>query len=149
MLITSTLLAAAAVALAAGGLALNTAHVPTPQDEASRIEIAATRTANFNGTTYDQGAGFAPGGIGMPAAAVVNQTAVVGTGTYAWVLEESADGATWTAAGAAVAGPTTARAFSVPGFVSQRYVRVRLTVGGTSPSVTYEAWLNANVSMAG
>ena len=127
--------------------------IPTPQDESLRLEASATRTANFNGTALDQGAGFKPGGVGMPAAAVVNVTAADRANsdeTYAFVLEESSDNSTFTGCGPSVSvdvsgTAATIGAVSVPGFVSQRYVRCRLTVGGTTPSITYEAWLNPNL----
>ena len=70
-----------------------------------RLESSATKTATFNGTSFDQGSGFAPGGIGMPVAAVVNVSALDtadGNETYSAQLEESSDNSTFTAAGPAV-----------------------------------------------
>jgi hypothetical protein len=55
---------------------MNKNFVPTPQDEEGRLESAITKTADYAGTTKDMGNGFAPGGVGMPAAAVVNVTAL-------------------------------------------------------------------------
>lgn len=133
---------------------MNKNFIPTPQDESMRLESSATKTANFDGTAFDQGAGFAPGGIGMPVAAVINVTAADRANsdeTYTFQLEESADNVTFTACGPSVSvdvsgAAATTGAISVPGFVSQRYVRCKLTVAGTTPSVTYEAWLNPNVN---
>jgi hypothetical protein len=90
-------------------------------------------------------------------AAVINPTAIdraQSDETYTFVLQESADNITFTDCGPAVSvdvagAAATIVAYTVPGFVSQRYVRCKLTVGGTTPSITYEAWLNANVSMRG
>ena len=118
-----------------------------------RLEEVMTKTANFAGTAYDQGIRFAPGGIGMPAAAVVNVTAANRSGgneTYGFTLQESDDGTTWNACGATasidVAGTTaTLGAISVSGFISKRYVRVSLAATGATASITYEAWLNTNV----
>ena len=131
---------------------MNKNFIPVPQDEGLRMEASITKTANFAGTTFDQGLGFAPGGVGMPVAAVVNATACVRNDsdeTYTFVLEESADNVTFAACGPAVAvdvagAVATLGAISVPGFVSKRYVRVGLTVAGTTPSITYDAWLNCS-----
>jgi len=131
---------------------MNKNFIPTPQDEAMRLEASITKTANFAGTAFDQGIGFAPGGVGMPAVAVVNVTAADRASTdetYSFVLQESNDNASWNDCGAAqtvdVAGSAaTLGAISVAGMISKRYVRVGLTVGGTTPSITYEAWLNTN-----
>lgn len=133
--------------------ALNKNFIPTPQDEDLRIEASITKTATFNGTSKDMGSGFAPGGIGMPVGAVVNVTACDRTSsdeTYTFQLMESADNATFTAAGPAVAvdvsGATvTLGAICVPGFLSQRYHRLTCTIAGTTPSITYEAWDNYNI----
>lgn len=137
----------AVLAILLGGLSLNTSFIPTPQDEALRLESSITKTATFNGTSFDQGSGFAPGGIGMAVAAVVNVSAIdstTGDETYSAQLEESSDNATFTAAGPSVSLTATG-AKSVPGFISKRYNRVKLTLAGTTPSITYEAWLNPNV----
>lgn len=126
---------------------LVTSYIPQPLDESLRLESSANKTANFNGTAFDQTAGFQPGGVGMPMAAVLNVTAIdFGNAdeTYSFVLEESDDNVTFVATGPAVAFTATGYK-SVPGFVSKRYVRCRLAVGGTTPSITYEAWLSPNV----
>jgi hypothetical protein len=61
--------------------------------------------------------------------------------TYSFTLQESADNSTYTAAGAAAAVTATGAAV-VKGRVKQRYVRLALTTGGTTPSITFKAWLN-------
>ena len=84
----------------------------------------------------------------MPVAGVVNVTALdlASTNeTYSAQLEESSDNSTFTAAGPAVSITATG-VKSVPGFLSKRYNRIKLTLGGTTPSITYEAWLNPNVA---
>lgn len=132
---------------------MNKNFIPTPQDESLRMEALATKTAAFNGTSQDGGANFAPGGIGMPACAVVNVTACDRANsdeTYTFVLQESADDVTYADAGPPVAVDVAAAAatlgvISVPGFISKRYRRLKLTPTGTTPSITYEAHFNPNV----
>lgn len=143
VLIAVSLIAIAFVVVAAKA-GLNTAFVPTPQDESSRLEAAITKTADFDGTAYDHGSGFTPGGIGMPVAAVTKITALDATDTnetYKFVLQESADNVTYTDAGPIIT-VTAVGIVSIPGFISQRYNRLKLDVGGTTPSITYESWLN-------
>lgn len=118
--------------------------VPTPQDSRLLLQNTVTKTANFSSTAIDLGQGYAPGGPGQRMAAVIAVvTRDVGdeNETYSFTLQESDDNATFTPCGAAVAissnGVTLAR-----GVVAKRYVRLVLTVGGTTPSITYKAWLN-------
>lgn len=124
---------------------MNTSHIPGPYDAEMLLEDAAgvTKTATYDGAEKDLGDGYAPGGVGQPIAAVIQATALDLTTedeTYSLQLEESADGDTWTACGLAVSVTATG-AVSVPGFVSERYVRVKATLAGTSPSITYKAHL--------
>lgn len=68
----------------------------------------------------------------------VHATASSGTPTLNCSLEESADGATWTAltgsSTAQLAGAGNAVAFAVP---AKNFVRVTSVVAGTTPNVTY------------
>ena len=118
--------------------------VPTPQDSSLLMQDTTTKTANYQTPGFDLGSGFAPGGLGQPVAAVVNVTALdlsSGNETYALTLEESADNATFTAAGA-TQSITAAGAVGVRGWLTKRYARLSLVVGGTTPSITFKAWLN-------
>ena len=118
--------------------------IPTPQDTALLMQDTTTKTANFNTAGLDLGSGFAPGGLGQPVAAVVHVTALdvsSGNETYALTLEESSDNATFTAAGAAQSITATGAA-AVRGWLTKRYARLSLVVGGTTPSITFKAWLN-------
>src|SRR3954471_23949488 len=118
--------------------------LPTPQDTALLMQDTTTKTANFNTAGLDLGSGFAPGGLGKPVAAVVDVTALdtsSGNETYSFTLEESNDNASFTATGAAQAVTTTG-AVAVRGRLTKRYARLALVVGGTTPAVTYKAWLN-------
>ena len=118
--------------------------IPTPQDTRLLLQDTTTKTASYNTPGLDLGSGFAPGGLGQPVAAVVNATALdlsSGNETYALTLEESADNVTFTTAGAATA-VTAAGAVAVRGWLTKRYVRLSLAVAGTTPSITFKAWLN-------
>jgi hypothetical protein len=125
------------------GLRLNTSSIPGPYDAELLLEVAAgvTKVATYNGATLDLGSGYAPGGIGQPAAACLMVTDLETTDSsndYQAVLQESANGTDFTDAGptisvAAIGG------ISIPGFVSKRYVRVKLTIAGDTPSITYAA----------
>jgi hypothetical protein len=144
---TTLILAIVIVALVSSGLGLNTGFVPTPQDTQMQMESAITKTADFVGTSKDLGSGFAPGGIGMPVAAVVQVTAfdhTTGDETYTLVLRESDDDSTYTDAGPIIS-VTGVSNLSVPGFISKRYSRLTLHAAGTTPSITYSAWLNPNL----
>ena len=118
--------------------------LPTPQDSALLMQDTTTKTAANQTPRLNLGSGFAPGGLGKPAAAIVHVTALdlaSADETYAFTLEESADNVTFTAAGASTA-VTAAGAAAVRGWLTKRYVRLSLAVGGTTPSVTFKAWLN-------
>jgi hypothetical protein len=118
--------------------------LPTPQDTALLMQDTTTKTANFNTPGLDLGGGFAPGGLGKPVAAILNATALdTGSGneTYSLTLEESSDNSTFTAAGAAQAVAAIG-AVAVRGWLTKRYARLALVVGGTTPSITFKAWLN-------
>ena len=118
--------------------------IPTPQDTRLLIQDTTTKTAAFNTPGLDLGAGFAPGGLGLPVGAVLQVTAsdlVDGNESYTFVLQESSDNVTFFAASPAVIA-TAVGVYPVRGRVSRRYVRLALTVAGTTPSVTFKAWLN-------
>lgn len=146
--------------------------IPTPQDNALQIEgqplnaTSATITATGRGASYDfdqlgsgttndtgatsgiAGAGYAPGGLGRPMAIVINIDAVY-TGssneTYTAQFVESADGITWVAAGAAVQLTAAVGVQVIKGFSTLRYAAIQWTLTGTTPSITYDAWLNPNI----
>ena len=118
--------------------------LPTPQDASLLMQDTTTKTANYSTPGLDLGSGFAPGGLGQPVAAVVNVTArdgASGNETYTLTLEESPDNVTFTAAGATVTISATGAA-AIRGWLTKRYARLTLAVGGTTPSLTFKAWLN-------
>jgi hypothetical protein len=118
--------------------------LPTPQDASLLMQDTTTKTANYQTTALDLGSGFAPGGLGTPAAAVANVTALdtsSGNESYTLTLEESADNVSFSPAGAAQA-VSAVGAVAVRGWLTKRYARLSLAVAGTTPSITFKAWLN-------
>ena len=118
--------------------------IPTPQDTQLLLQDTVTKTASFTSAGKDLGSGYAPGGLGQPVAAVVQVTALDtadGNETYVFALHESEDNVSYRAAGASVQA-FAAGTVVVKAHVSLRYVRLVMTAGGTTPSVTYKAWLN-------
>jgi hypothetical protein len=125
---------------------MDTTFIPGPQDSKLQMDTATTIAATGPGGVLDNGLNYGPGTIGQPICAVVNPTALKTSATnetYSAVLQESSDNATWTACGPAVSFTGVVNG-SVPGFLSKRYVRLFWTLGGTSPTLTYSAWLNPN-----
>ena len=135
------------------GLALclaASAFIPGPPDASLVLQAAVTKTASFNSAWLDMGRGFAPGGLGMPVAGVVNATAMDLTAneTYVFHLEETdpdangdPDATKIRIIGAALA--VTAIGLHVTkGFVTTRFVRLALVAAGTTPSITYTGQLN-------
>lgn len=130
---------------------MNKYFIQGPMDEAGRIETALTKTATFVGTTLVYpNASFSPGGIGLPMAAFVEPSAVDiadGNEAYAFKLQESTDGGTtWQDTGPSVSVDVTSAAtklkpLAVPGFISYGTLRVTCTISGTTPSITYDAWV--------
>ena len=118
---------------------------PTPQDEALRITQPVTVTATAAVGLIDQGAAFGPvAPVGEPMAVTMNIPALktsAGTETYAVKAQWSDDGVAWTDSTASI--PLTAagaRAFGI--FVGHRFHQLVVTLGGTAPSITFEAFLN-------
>ena len=118
--------------------------IPTPQDSQLLLQDTTTKTAAYNTPSLDLGAGFAPGGAGTPVVAVVQVTTLDttdGNENYSFTLQESSDNVSFGAAGgvtpvAAVGG------HAVRGWATKRYVRLALTVSGTTPSITFKSYLN-------
>ena len=118
--------------------------IPTPQDNQLLLQDTTTRTASYSTPAVDLGPGFSPGGLGRPAAAVLHATAVDtadGNETYSVVLQDSNDNVSFFAAGAAVS-VGAAGAHAIRGWITRRYARIALTMAGTTPSITFKAWLN-------
>lgn len=121
-----------------------TTIIPTPQDKRLLLQDTVTKTASFDSPGLDLGAGFAAGTPGRRVTglvAVVSRDTASGNEAYAFTLQESADNVTFAACG--VPTPVEDRGVAVVrGVARQRYVRLALVATGTTPSITYKAWLN-------
>ena len=118
--------------------------IPTPQDTRLLLQDTTTKTAAYNTPGLDLGAGFAPGGLGLAAGVVVQATAIDvadGNETYTFTVQESNDNVSFAAASAGVGVPAVG-SHAVRCRISKRYVRLALVVTGTTPSITFKAWLN-------
>lgn len=122
--------------------------IPTPQDTLLRVNASAVITTTTASANYDLGSGFAPGGAGLPFAFVANCTVVDradNNETYVFQGEESDNGSSgWTACTVS-RSVTVAGAYSVIGFANRRFLRLTRTLGGTTPSLTSEVFVNFNV----
>lgn len=108
-----------------------------------------TASANGNGLDITAGVGgFNPGEGGAPIQAAIPILSIdhtTGDETYAFKLQDSPDNATWTDISATrlasdYSGPNATGAGGtvyVGGFVRQQYVRIVLTLGGTTPILNH------------
>lgn len=119
--------------------------IVTPVDTQARLLTGAQKTATYNGTAVDLGDGFAPSHGGLPVQTSFNVTerdATTGNETYTAVLEDSADNSSFAAIGPTVT-ISAVGSVKLHGKVARRYVRVTLTLGGTTPIITYgDAYLS-------
>src|SRR5688572_17475086 len=109
--------------------------IPTPQDAGLLLQEATTKTANYQTPGRDLGSLFAPGGLGIPVAAVVHVPSLdlsSANETYAFTLEGSDNNSSFAPIGLATA-VTAPGTVAVRGWLTQRYVRLSLVVGGTTP----------------
>ncbi|MFI1001992.1 hypothetical protein ACIP10_15360 [Streptomyces galbus] len=104
-----------------------------------QADVALQSVARAAGT-YTSGP-VAAAGAAADVLLAVHCTAAIGTTpTLDASLEESADGASWTAVPGSAIGQLTAAGNRVAyAAVTKNYVRVTSTVAGTTPSVTYRA----------
>ncbi len=118
--------------------------IPTPQDKQLLMQDTVSKTGNYNTPGLDLGPGFAPGGVGQPVSAVVQVSAVdfgSGNESYSFILQDSPDNINFTSISPSMS-PLAIGALAVSGLLRQRYARLMMTMGGTTPSITYKAWLN-------
>lgn len=139
-----TLISVLAVLVIIIRLGITDPTIPTPPDEELLLQDTVTKTADFDGAALDLGEGFAPNMGGMPFQATIDVTTrdfTTGDETYVFNLQESdASGS-----GFATIGTVTVTSLGVKivkGFVSKRYVRLSIDVGGTTPSMTYKSYLS-------
>lgn len=91
--------------------------------------------------TYVSGAAAASG-LAAVAVLTIHASATSGTPTLDASLEQSPDGASWSAvAGSSITQLTAAGNRVATAAIVQNYVRVTSAVAGTTPSVTYSAAL--------
>lgn len=104
-------------------------------------DVALPSAARGSGTFT--GGPSAAAGTATSVLLTVHCTAASGTTpTLDVSLEESADGSNWTAiTGSGITQMTAAGNHVAAAAVSKNYVRVTSTVGGTTPSFTYQAAL--------
>lgn len=120
-----------------------------PQDSQLVLQASVTKTASFNSVGIDLGVGFAPGGGGKPMQAIVNYSAgdfTTGDETYTYKVQECATlGGTYRDCSAGVAAPVTVAApagvITIGCNIQLEFVRLVLTAAGTTPSITYSAYL--------
>jgi len=114
-----------------------------PQDDDLLLADSVTKTASANLDSVDLGEGFAP----APAAPISVQgnvsalDAADGDETYQIKVQQSSDDANWEDAGLSWTVTATGTFYKIVG-ITKRYVRLVLTLAGTSPSITLDAWLN-------
>lgn len=103
-------------------------------------EVALASAARGAGTTVS--GPVAAAGQATAVLLGVHCTATTGSPTLDASLEESNDGASWTAVpGSSITQLTAAGNRTVTALVTKLYVRATSTVGGTTPSATYAATL--------
>ncbi|HEY3332591.1 MAG TPA: hypothetical protein VGK19_21350 [Capsulimonadaceae bacterium] len=110
-----------------------------PRDNNAVLQTPITKTASFNSAGFDLGAGTPRRGM----KASVRVSAITGTdAAAAFKVQHSADNANFTdLAFARKASMTAVGETSVSFETDKRYIRLTATIAGTTPSVTYEAWI--------
>lgn len=100
------------------------------------LQASTTKTASFNSAGVDLKVGTPRRGL----KARVLVTAISGTSPTAdFKIQHSDDNSTYTDLAVCLQGQVTAAgAYAIPFETSKRYVRLVATIGGTTPSVTYQ-----------
>lgn len=120
------------------------------KDALLTLQVLVTKTADFDGASIDLKTSMPLSGLGVQVITTTAPDQVTGDETYLFVLEESPDDSVWNAlytwpiedssAATLVAQEVFAKVSS-----RKRYVRLRLDVEGTTPSITYKAFLTFDV----
>lgn len=103
------------------------------------LQASVTKTATFSSATVDLGSDFAASDLGVATRVRVPVTAIVTNDldeTYSFKLEESADDVSWSDASKSVPATATGT-LEFGAFVTMRYIRLTVTIDGTTPSITY------------
>jgi hypothetical protein len=105
-----------------------------------RADVALSATAQGAGTVT--GGPIAAAGAAAEVILAVHCSAVSGTPTLDVSLQQSSDGASWSAvAGSSITQLTAVGNRLAVAGITANYVRATATVGGTTPSVTFTASL--------
>lgn len=117
-------------------------------DDSQVLQASTTKTADFDGPFLDLGDGFEAKGLGQLLAGVVMVTALDLADTdetYKLKIQQAPPDANGVADTTKItdAGPqvsvTATGVVVVKGIITERFIRLSLDVGGTSPSITYSA----------
>ncbi len=110
-----------------------------PRDNNAVLQASVTKTTSFNGAGFDLGAGTPRRGM----KASVRVSALTGSDTTAaFKVQHSSDNASFSDLAFANKPSLTAAGETTVSFdTDKRYVRLVATIAGTTPSVTYEAWI--------
>lgn len=120
----------------------NVGMMPGPVDQNLRLLNAATKTETGNSDVVDLGENFAPAPA-LPVAVNLNVTALDYTTedeTYVAKLQESADNSTYVDTGLEFSITEVGTIHKIIG-ITERYVRLVLTLAGTTPSITLSGWV--------
>ena len=118
-------------------------RVPPCDDNLKVVPTPTTYTGSNGAGWYDFGTNSQVA-QGERVTGVIDISAinmVTGDEIYSFVLQESADNVTYTNIGAIGKSPTAVGIMLIDGVRHQEFVRILLTVAGTNPSVTYQAWI--------
>jgi hypothetical protein len=115
-----------------------------PQDDNLRLSNAQTLAQTGDSTvTVDLGEGYEPDPY-ESVNLLVDTTArdhTTGDETYSVTVWESADDSSWTSTGLTFTITAVGQVNKLVG-LTKRYVKLILTLAGTTPSITFSAWLN-------
>ncbi len=112
-------------------------------DAELKLLDAATKTSTGYSDVIDLGENFSPApkepiGLDLDDSAL---DATTGDETYEVELQESYDNTNWSSTGLKFSVTATGQVFHQIG-VARRYQRLKLTLAGTTPSITLDGWLS-------
>jgi hypothetical protein len=112
-----------------------------PLDSLLQFMAAATLTATGDSTVLDLGVGYSPSPIDA-LGILINVTArdaTTGNEAYSCEVWESDDNSSWTTTGLSFTVAAVGQYQKITG-ITKRYVKLIWTLGGTTPSLTADAW---------
>jgi hypothetical protein len=129
-------------------------RIPGPPDANLLLGAGATMTATANKTAINLGTSANPGLGGRPMQAgvpIVAADFASANETYDLILQQSVDNSTFTDVSPTVrvVAGDVGNTVLVGGFVTQQYVRVRVVISGTTPSLQHgDIYLHPTVNAA-